>query len=54
MKIKFEQFREQLLSKQEVKGSSPTLGLCDIVVKDFDCYTGNHSLIPTHSDSLGK
>ena len=25
-----------------------------IVVIHFDCYTGNHSSIPTHSDSFGK
>ena len=27
---------------------------CGIVVMDFDCYTGDRSSIPTHSDSLGK
>ena len=25
-----------------------------IVVIDFDCYTGDRGLIPTHGDSLGK
>ena len=25
-----------------------------IVVMDFDCYTGDRSLIPTHGDSLDK
>ena len=25
-----------------------------IVVMDFDCYTGDHGLIPAHRNSLGK
>ena len=25
-----------------------------LVVMDFDCYTGDRGLIPTHGDSLGK
>ena len=25
-----------------------------VVIMDFDCYTGDRDLIPTHDDSLGK
>ena len=43
--IHYEKNQNRILSTKRRRG---------IVVKDFDCYTGDRGSIPAHGDSLGK